>query len=51
MQCVRIQIQGVPMFGIIDSGTDITIIGGQESSSCSQAKEGLQEAGQDSAHI
>ncbi len=27
-QCVGIQIQGVPMFGIIDSGADITIIGG-----------------------
>lgn len=28
-QCVRIQIQGVPVFGIIDSGADITIMGGE----------------------
>ena len=27
-QCVRIQIQGVPAHGIIDSGADITIMGG-----------------------
>ena len=25
-QCVRLQIQGVPVFGIIDSGADITIM-------------------------
>ena len=28
-QCVRLQIQGVPVFGIIDSGADITIMGGE----------------------
>ena len=27
-QCVRIQIQGVPAYGLIDSGADITIMGG-----------------------
>ena len=27
-QCARVQIQGVPAFGIIDSGADITIMGG-----------------------
>ena len=27
-QCVRIQVQGVPAYGIIDSGADITIMGG-----------------------
>ena len=27
-QCVRIQIQGVPAFGILDSGANITIMGG-----------------------
>lgn len=28
-RCVRIHIQGVPMFGIIDTGADINIIGGE----------------------
>ena len=28
MQCAKVQVQGVPAFGIIDSGADITIIGG-----------------------
>ena len=28
-QCVRLQIQVVPVFGIIDSGADITIMGGE----------------------
>ena len=27
-QCAQVQIQGVPVYGIIDSGADITIIGG-----------------------
>ena len=27
-QCVKVQIQGVPAYGLIDSGADITIIGG-----------------------
>ena len=27
-RCAPVQVQGVPMFGIIDSGADITIIGG-----------------------
>ena len=27
-QCIRIQLQGVPVYGIIDSGADISIIGG-----------------------
>ncbi len=27
-QCARVQVQGVPAFGIIDTGADITIIGG-----------------------
>ena len=27
-QCVRVQIQGIPAYGLIDSGADITIIGG-----------------------
>ena len=27
-QCVRVQVQGVPAFGLIDSGADISIIGG-----------------------
>ena len=27
-QCARVEIQGVPVFGVIDSGADITIIGG-----------------------
>lgn len=26
--CTRIQIQGVPAVGIVDSGDDITILGG-----------------------
>ena len=26
--CAKVQVQGVPAFGIIDSGADITIIGG-----------------------
>ena len=28
-QCVKITVQGVPVYGIIDSGADITIIGGR----------------------
>ncbi len=28
-RCVRVQVQGVPMFGIIDTGADITIMGGE----------------------
>jgi len=28
-QCVKLSLQGVPVYRIIDSGTDITIIGGQ----------------------
>ena len=28
-QCVRLRIQGVPVFGIIDSRADITIMGGE----------------------
>ena len=28
-QCVQVQVQGVPMYGIVDSGADITIIGGR----------------------
>ena len=28
-QCVKLSLQGVPVYGIIDSGADITIIGGQ----------------------
>ena len=28
-QCAKVQIQGVPAFGIIDSGADITIMGGK----------------------
>ena len=27
-QCVRVLVQGVPAYGLIDSGADITIIGG-----------------------
>ena len=27
-QCVKVQVQGVPAYGLIDSGADITIIGG-----------------------
>ena len=27
-KCARVEIQGVPVFGVIDSGADITIIGG-----------------------
>ena len=27
-QCVKLQVQGVPAYGIIDSGADITIMGG-----------------------
>lgn len=27
-QCVKIQVQGVPAYGVIDRGADITIIGG-----------------------
>ncbi len=27
-QCARVQVQGVPAFGIIDTGADITVIGG-----------------------
>ena len=26
--CARVEVQGVPMYGIVDSGADITIIGG-----------------------
>ena len=28
-QCVKLSVQGVPVYGIIDSGADITIIGGK----------------------
>ena len=28
-QCVRVEIQGVPVYGVVDSGADITIIGGK----------------------
>ena len=28
-QCIKVQVQGVPMYRIVDSGADITIIGGQ----------------------
>ena len=27
-QCVKVQVEGIPAYGLIDSGTDITIIGG-----------------------
>ena len=27
-QCVRVVVQGVPMYGIVDSAADITIMGG-----------------------
>ena len=27
-QCVKVQLQGVPVYGLINSGADITIIGG-----------------------
>ena len=27
-QCARVLLEGVPAFGIVDSGADITIIGG-----------------------
>ena len=27
-QCVKVQLQGVPAYGLIDSGADITIVGG-----------------------
>ncbi len=27
-QCVKVQLQGVPAYGVIDSGADITILGG-----------------------
>ena len=27
-QCVKVEVQGVPMYGIVDTGADITIIGG-----------------------
>ena len=29
VQCAKVQVQGVPAFGIIDTGADITIIGGK----------------------
>ena len=28
-QCTKLFVQGVPVYGIIDSGADITIIGGR----------------------
>ena len=28
-QCVKVQVQGVPAYGLIDTGADITIIGGK----------------------
>ena len=28
-QCVKVQLQGVPVYGIIDSGANISIIGGE----------------------
>ena len=28
-QCVKVQVQGVPVYGLIDTGADITIIGGK----------------------
>jgi len=30
-QCVRVLVQGVPAYGLIDSGTDISIVGGSHS--------------------
>ena len=27
-QCVKVRVQGVPAYGLIDSGADITILGG-----------------------
>ena len=27
--CVKVSVQGVPIYGVVDSGTDITIIGGE----------------------
>ena len=27
--CVKVSVQGVPMYGVVDSGADITIIGGE----------------------
>ena len=27
--CIKVEVQGVPMYGIVDSGANITIIGGQ----------------------
>lgn len=27
-QCVKVLVQGVPAYGLIDTGADITIIGG-----------------------
>ncbi len=29
LRCARVDIQGVPAYGVIDSGSDITIIGGE----------------------
>ena len=28
-KCARVDIQGVPAYGVIDSGSDVTIIGGE----------------------
>ena len=27
-RCVKVDVQGVPVYGLIDTGSDITIIGG-----------------------
>ena len=37
-QCVKLFIQGVPVYGIIDSGADITIIGGKLFASAARLK-------------
>ena len=47
-RCVRLQIQGVPVVGILDSGADITIMGGalfKKVATAAKLKKDLRKAG------
>ncbi len=54
-RCVKVQIAGVPMYGIIDSGADITIMEGQPlqegCNGCQTEEAGLQALRQDPTYV
>ena len=51
-QCVKVQVQGVPAYGLIDTGADISIIGGKLFKKVTTvARLQFQESRQDSPNI